>query len=259
MTYEGAVRVAHDGAIVSADHPITLDGETCLDLPGIGEMTIHAQVFDKDAKARLAKAGAVRDELFSQVGAASLIEARALLATRAKAETKADLAQAVLDTLAPNGNEALHAAKADADLAAQGANDDVLPAIVNLETHLAQAEEAEDALRVCLSSVDAEHALARETSVKQQAAADVAQHALGQVKTDAGSKDTRDNRRMEHLRLQALGQYALTKVESRLLALIAAAPDLGHRCSRIGTRRERSKRSTSGTHASRRTLGRPFS
>ena len=251
MKYEGAARVVRDGAIVPDDHPITLDGETSLDLPGIGKMTIHAQVFDKDGKARMAKAEAVRDELLSQVSAASLIEARALLATRAKAETKADLAQAVLDTLAPNGNEALHAAKADADLAAQDANDDVLPAIVDLETHLAQAEEAEDALRVCLSSVDAEHALARETSVKQQAAADVAQHALGQAKTDAGSEDTRDSRRMEHLRLQALGQDALTKVDSRLQALIASAPDLDTAAAEL----ERAENAVNAAHQERMQVG----
>ncbi|MBL4767856.1 MAG: hypothetical protein JKY94_09100 [Rhodobacteraceae bacterium] len=251
MKYEGAARVVRDGAIVPDDHPITLDGETSLDLPGIGKMTIHAQVFDKDGKARMAKAEAVRDELLSQVSAASLIEARALLATRAKAGTKADLAQAVLDTLAPNGNEALHAAKADADLAAQDANDDVLPAIVDLETHLAQAEEAEDALRVCLSSVDAEHALARETSVKQQAAADVAQHALGQAKTDAGSEDTRDSRRMEHLRLQALGQDALTKVDSRLQALIASAPDLDTAAAEL----ERAENAVNAAHQERMQVG----
>ena len=251
MQYEGAVRVAHEGAIVPADHPITLDSETCLDLPGIGKMTIFAQVFDKDSKARLLNAESVRDELLSQVRAASLIDARALVATRAKAETKADLAQAVLDTLAPNGNEALHAAKADADLAAQGANDDMLPAIVDLETHLAQAEEAEDALRVRLSSVDAEHALARETSVKQQAAADVAQHALGQAKTDVGSEDTRDSRRMEHLRLQALGQDALTKIEARLQTLIAAAPDQDTAAAEL----ERAENAVNAAHQERTQVG----
>lgn len=251
MTYEGTVRVARDGSVVAADHPITLDGVTCLELPGIGKMIIHAQVFDKDAKARLAKAEAAGDTLLSQVGAATLIEARALGTTRAKAETKAELAQAVLDTLAPNGIEALHAAKADADLAAQGANDDVLPAIVDLETHLAQAEEAENAVRVSLSGVDAEHALTRETLIKQQAAAEMAQHALEQAKTDAGPEGIRDSRRMEHLRLQALGQDALTKVEAGLETLIAAAPDLDTAAAEM----ERAENAVNAAHQERMQVG----
>ncbi|MFT7593066.1 MAG: hypothetical protein ACI8R4_000377 [Paracoccaceae bacterium] len=226
MAYEGAARITQNGAIVPADRPITLDGETHLDLPGIGKMTLHAQGVGEDGKARLAKAEGVLAEMLSHVGAASLQAARALAATRAAAATKGDLAQAVLDTLAPNGIEALRAAKADADLAATGAHAEALPAIADMDAELAQAEDAEGAARRHQSSAEADHAMARETAVKHQAAAETAQHAFKRAKADAGPETTRDSRRSEHLRLQAQAHEALTKAEADLQALIATAPDL---------------------------------
>ena len=226
MAYEGAARITRNGAIVPADQPITLDGETRLDLPGIGKMTIYAQTFDEDGKARLANAEAARKNLFSQVGAATLIEARASVTTRAEAVTKSDLTQAVLDTLAPNGIDVLRTTKAEADLASNGAHDEVLPAIADLETHLSQAEEVEGTARLHLSGAETDHASARETSVKRQASAETAQQALERAKADAKPEETRDSCRTEHLRLQAQKQEALTNAEANLQALTAAAPDL---------------------------------
>ncbi len=226
MAYDGTARITQNGAIVPADQHITLDGETLFDLPGIGRMAIHAQAVGEEGRARLATAKGSLKNILSQAGASTLLEARTLAAARAEAETKAHLAQAVLDTLAPNGTEAMRAAKADADLAATGAHESELPAIASLETHLTQAEQAEEKARGLLSSTDVEHASARETSIKLRAAAETAERALEQAKADAGPEETRDSRRAERLRLQLQSQQALTEAEAELQALITAAPDL---------------------------------
>jgi len=226
MDYVGTARVTRNGKIVPAEQPITLDWETGLDLPGIGKMTIHTQVVGKEGKARLTKAEELLNDILSQAGTATLQEARALAATWAETDKKADLAQAVLGTLAPNGIEVLRTAKADAELAAAGAHDDVLPAIANLEAHLTQAQEAEEEARRRVSSADAEHAFARETTVKLQAAEETAQHSLERAKADAGPEETRDSFRAERLRIQAQGQEVLTKAEADLQTMIAVAPDL---------------------------------
>ena len=166
VAYDGAARIDLNGVVMPANQPITLDGESHLDLPGIGRMTIHAQAVGEEGKALLAKAQTGLDDLLSKVGAATIQDARALAASRADAEKKADMAQAVLDTLAPLGIEVLHAAKADADLAAAGAHDEPLPAISDLESRLTKSEESEGLARRHLSGVDADHASAREETVK---------------------------------------------------------------------------------------------
>lgn len=226
MVYAGETRIARNGTAVPAGQPVTLDGETRLDLPGIGTMTIHAQRAGEEGNVRLAAAEHALDGILAQAEAANLHEARTLAATRAEAETKADLEQAVLDTLAPDGIEALRTAKADADLAATGSHDEALPAIVDLEERLTRMEETEQAERLRLGGALAEHASARETTVKRQAAAETAQHALERARTSAGAEETRDSRRAECLRVQAQEQEALTRAEANLQAVIAAAPDL---------------------------------
>jgi chromosome segregation ATPase len=226
MVYEGSIRITRSGEVLPADQPIALDGETHLDLPGIGKMIIHAKAVGDDGKARLDAAKGFLKDILSQVGAFAIQDARTLAAARAEANAKADLAQAVLDTLAPNGIETLHAAKADADLAATGANDELLPTISDLDTLVMQAEEIEEGTRQHLSVADAEHAAARETAVKLQATAESAQYALQRAEADAGPEETRDSRRADRLRLQAQAQDALTKAEAHLQAMVAGAPDL---------------------------------
>ncbi|MEJ8475377.1 AAA family ATPase [Roseibium algae] len=226
ITYQGEARITLGGAIVQADQPLPLDGDTHLDLPGIGTMTLRAQGAGADGKARLATAEGTLANTLAHAGAATLQDARALAAKRANAVTKADLDQAVLDTLAPNGIEALRSAKADADLAATGAHDNALPVIAELEADLTQTEQAEITTRQNLMNVEADHASARETAVKLQAAAETAQQELERATAGAGPIECRDNRRADHLRDQAQTQEALTKSEANLQTMIAAAPDL---------------------------------
>lgn len=226
IVYEGTARIMRDGVALPSDRPVVLDGETRLDLPGIGQMTLRAQSGGTEARARLA---AARDALTTHLtaeGAVSLAEARTLAAARATAVSDAELAQAVLDTLAPDGIEALRSARADAALAAAEAHDDALPDLVNLEAMLRAAEDAEVTAHTALRTAEGDHGDAREITARHQATAETAQQAQERAMADAGPKDTRDARRAQVLRQQAQAQEALRTAEAALADLSAAAPDL---------------------------------
>ncbi|MEB8387450.1 chromosome segregation protein SMC [Rhodobacteraceae bacterium KMM 6894] len=226
ITYEGVTRITRDGVAVPGDQPITLEGDVHLDLPGIGQMTLRAQVVGGDSSARLAAARDSLSALLAEQGAASVSEARALAAARAKAAADADLAQAILDTLAPDGIETLHSARADAELAAAEAHDDTLFDLADLERAVRTTEEAASSAQSALRSAEADHGDAREIAARQQAAAETAQQAHARAMADAGPEETRDARRAQHLRQQAEAQEGLRTAEAALAAVTAAAPDL---------------------------------
>ena len=227
IAYEGKARITQNGAPLLGDQHVVLDGDTELDLPGIGTMTIHAKSVGDDGRKRLTTAQDVLNSILSGVGAKTMQDARAFATKRAEAAAKVDLEQAILDTLAPNGIEALQAAKAEADLAAVTADNAILPTIPDLEALVVQSEEAEGAARQQVSVADADYANAREGSANRQAIAEAAQGDLERAETSAGPVETRDSRRADRLRLQAQEQAALMKAEADLQAVIAAAPDLG--------------------------------
>ena len=226
IAYEGKARITQNGAPLLADQPIVLDGDTELDLPGIGTMTIHAKSVGDDGRKRLTAAQDYFNSILSEVGAKTMQDARAFATTRAEAAAKVDLEQAILDTLAPNGIETLQAAKAEADLAAVDADSAILPTISDLESLVVQSEEAEGAARQQVSVADTDYAIAREGSANRQAIAEAAQGALERAETSAGPVETRDGRRADRLRLQAQEHAALMKAEADLQAVVAAAPDL---------------------------------
>lgn len=223
--YSGAARITQNGIIVPDDQPVTLDEKTVLDLPGIGKMTIYTQGIGQENKAELAKTEEVLKHILAKGSADTLQAARALAATRASAENMANLAGAVLDTLAPNGIGALRAAKADTDLAAHGGDNQAHAEITDLELALAQAEAAEAETQRNLKLADEEHAQARETNIKCQADAETARQGLERAKAAAGSAESHGSRRTELLRRQAQEKEVLFKADSELQALIAAAPD----------------------------------
>jgi hypothetical protein len=226
IDYDGATRITQNGTIVPNSQPLSLDGETQLDLPGIGTMTVYAQSLGDVGKTRLAAAQTARDTLLARAQATDLNAARTLAAERAAAQTQADLAQAVLDTLVPNGLETLRAAKADADLAAAGVHDDALPAIAALDMHLMQADGTEAAARQNLTDAQADYAAAQETHIKHQAAAEAAQQALAHAHALAGPDQTRDARKAERLRALAQESGAQADAEAALQDLVATAPDV---------------------------------
>ena len=251
IAYEGKARITQNGAPLLGDQPVVLDGDTKLDLPGIGTMTFHAKAVGDDGRKRLSAAQEYLDSILSEVGAKTMQDARAFATTRAEAAAKVDLEQAILDTLAPNGIEALQAVKAEADLAAIDADDAVLPTIADLEALLARTDEAEGAARQKLTTADADYATARDVSANRQAIAQAAKDALERAQTSAGPVETRETRRADRLRLQAQEHAALLKAETDLQAVIAAAPDLDTAAAEL----KRAEDAVAGARQERAQLG----
>lgn len=225
IAYEGATHITRNGAPMPENRPVTLEGDTHLDLPGIGQMTIRAHAAGGEGKEELRKALALRDTLLSEIGADTIQAARRLSNARTKDAEAADHAQAVLDARAPEGIEALQTTKADADALAAEAHDEPLPDIANLEGNLKQAEEEEDRAQKSLTDANAGHTSGREASAKAQAAAETAQQALGRAKAAACPDDEREGRRDKLLRAEAQASKALTEAEAALDSLVASAPD----------------------------------
>lgn len=226
VTYNGDARITQGGRDLPAQQTIHLDGETELDLPNIGRMTIHAQPLGDATKDQLARAKYTLQKALSGTDATTLEHARALAVTRAQADVDTTLEQTRLDTLAPLGLDALRADLADAKLAATGAHDQQLPSMSDLEAELTRKEQTENTARQTLSHANADHSQARETAAKLQAASTAATETVARAAAQVGSIDTLDNRRADRLRTQATAQAALVKAAENLQSLIATAPDL---------------------------------
>lgn len=226
ITYEGMTRITSNGAVVPEDQTVALDGDTRLELPGIGQMTIRTHSDGGEVKTQLVEAEASRDDLLAQVGVDTIQKARTQAANRVEQETATNLAQAVLDTLAPDGIDLLRTAKAEADLAAAEAHDDPLSDIANLEQILSQSGVAEDMKRQVLDGAEANLAAAREHSIRAQATADSLLVVLGRAESDAGPEIEREASTTARLRAVAKASDTLRAAESNLESLISTAPDL---------------------------------
>ena len=226
VVYSGATRIALNGAPVEGEQPVALDGEARLDLPGIGQMTIRTQARAADGADQLAKAKSLLNDLLAVCGTETVLSARSAAAVRAESARQADLAQAVLDTLAPDGIDALTAARAEATLAAAEAHDEPLAVIADLENGLDQAVAEEDLTAQSLRRMTAEHALAREAAVKAGAVADAAAMELERARSAAGPGESRETRRIELLRIEAQTADTFSNAEATLSGLIASASDL---------------------------------
>ncbi len=226
VTYVGDARISRNGKALMADQAIVIDAETRLDLPGLGQMTIHTKGAANDGAARLASAQGVLADSLAEAGAETIKDARAQGTARAKAASDAVLAQAILDTLAPDGIEALRTTKAETDLAATEAHADPLPTIADLEETLAKATELEAQERALFEAAQADHASARETATTFAAMAEAAKQALARAETDTGPRKSHDSRRAELLRQQAQLQDAFAQVLAEFQTVTNNAPDI---------------------------------
>ena len=226
VVYSGAARLSLDGVTISGDSPVVLGALAQIDLPGIGQMTLRTQAPAADGAALLAKAAKRLADLLALCGVKTLAEARSAAAARTEAAGRADLAQAVLNTLAPKGIDALTAAMAEATLAAAEAQDDPLPGIADLEQDLTTALSDEAKATQTQARAAADHALAREAAVKAAAQDEAAVTDLDRARAAAGVDATREARRADLLRRDAQTAETLTQTEAALTALIASAPDL---------------------------------
>ncbi len=226
VVYSGAARLSLDGVAISGDSPVVLGALTQIDLPGIGQMTLRTQAPAADGAALLAKAAKRLADLLALCGVKTLAEARSAAAARTEAAGRADLAQAVLNTLAPKGIDALTAAMAEATLAAAEAQDDPLPGIADLEQDLTTALSDEAKAAQTQARAAADHALAREAAVKAAAQDEAAVTDLDRARAAAGVDATREARRADLLRRDAQSAATLTQTEAALTAQIASAQDL---------------------------------
>lgn len=226
MAYDGSARIIHNGTILPTDQAVVLDGKTSLDLPGLGKMTIYAKVIGDEVRSHSTAAHRSLKDILSEASVATIKDARTLATTRAEADTKASLAQAILDTLAPNGIDALRAAKAETNLAAVTANDVALPTTTSLEALVVQTDEVESEARLQLSNASEDHAIAREATAKLLSTAEAAKQTMERADVDAGPVETRAGRRSDRLRHQAQEQETLAKTEADMQAMVAAAPDV---------------------------------
>ena len=226
MVYSGDTRIQINGTLVTGGQPVPIDGEAVLDLPGIGQMTLHAQRQTANGADELAKATALRDAILSKGGADTIQTARSLAANRVEAARQVDMSKALLETLAPDGIAVLHATKAEAELAATAAHDDALPPIPDMLAAVATAVSAEDQTSTTQRSLEADQATAREAAVKARAAADTASLDLERATAAAGPEAPREARRAELLRIEAKASEALTSADAALAQVTAGAPDM---------------------------------
>lgn len=226
VTYETDARIIHNGRDFPGDQPVVLDAETELRLPGLGRMTIHTKAVGSADKEQLTQARATLKNVLEQAGVTTLQDAHTLAAARTDAATKANLAQAVLDTLAPDGIDALRMSKAKVDLAAVAADDAVLPSLPNLEAAMNAAQETLDVSEKQAQAALVQQGVAREMVAKRRATAEATQQSADRAEIAAGPVETRDARRADLLRLQAQAQANVAQATIELQAVKAAAPDL---------------------------------
>ncbi len=224
--YSGDARITLNDVTIAGDEPVVLIDEARLDLPGIGTVIVRAKTGEDRTSDGLAKSKARLSDLLAICGTDTLQSARVKAAERAEAERQSLLAQAVLDTLAPEGTEVLATELAEAKLAAVEANDLPLPSIEDLENALEVSVEDETLARENLRQIDADYASARELTVKAAAASSTAAMALDLAMIAAGPDETREKRRTELLRNHAKMSENLTNAEATLTGLMTSAPDL---------------------------------
>ncbi len=224
--YSGQMRIALNGIPVPDNLPVLLDGEVGLDVPGIGQMTIRAQPQTANGSEQLAKAKQSRDGLLSKTGADTIGTARLQAGQRADAARQADLAKAVLETFAPDGIAALRTSKAEAELAAAEAHDDQMPSLADLFAQVTELISQQEQSAGSVRDLAAEHASAHVDAVTSRAAAAAAAQALEQAAATAGPSETRDTRRVDLMRAQAMTAETELTAETALAKVSAVAPDL---------------------------------
>ena len=226
MTYLASTRIVLNGTIVDGNRSFPINGDAQIDLPGIGQMLISAQTQAAGSIEELAKARAKRDAQLSLASADTIHTARKVAASRAEAVRNADLANAVLATLAPKGVSEILAAKAEAELAAIEAHEGILPSLTNLMAALSAAIAKEEQTESNLRELQSVHLNAREMTAKARSASEAALQTLEVATENAGPIETHDLRRADLLRADAMVNETLLKADEALTQAAAVAPDV---------------------------------
>ncbi len=226
LRYSGGARVTAKGAeLAEGSHAVPR--RQVFALPGIGEMIVDPGAAASDGAA-LDRASAALEQALAAAGVADLPAARRAAEVRAQAQTQADLLQSVIETLAPQGIDALRAEHARAQAAVgeqanapEGAegDDDLAAALSAAEAQERHAQAACDLARDARDA--ARSALARATATAE--AARTAKEAAAAAYGDAQDFETR---RTQAARAHAAAAVAATDAQASAAALRAQAPDL---------------------------------
>ncbi len=224
--YDGAARVRVNGAELAPDEAVALEGQTEIDLPGIGRLTLEAQNASAQDKQALADRKAALEVLLAQGGTANIQEARAQAEATRRAATEVELGQTMLKTLAPNGLDALSAALAEAKLAAAGADEASDAPIADLEAQLTARDAKALNLSQNLAALEAAFAAAREALVKADTRAEELRKSFERAQSACGPPDEREATRSRCARADAQTEEALKGAQAALQELETTAPDL---------------------------------
>ncbi|MHA3976928.1 AAA family ATPase [Halovulum sp. GXIMD14794] len=217
----GAAQILHDGQPLSEAERMALPQGGTLDLPGLGQLTIHpGQIAAADD---LPKAEAALAEALRVLGAETIDEARAAARARTEAETRRREAQAQLAALAPDGLDVLRTQLAALPEPVAPAPD--LPDTQDAQKAAEEAQAAAEATETALD--DARRTAERERTAATRAAAalESAQQRQQRAAQDLEGTDP-ETAEADLDRTRAACAEALEKAKAEHQRLAEQAPDL---------------------------------
>ncbi|MEP3441163.1 MAG: AAA family ATPase [Sulfitobacter sp.] len=227
LHYDGTARITSEAGVLEAGAHRVAHAQT-FDLPGIGRMVLDPG----DAAADLAavmQAQTRLDAALAAVGVADIAAARVQAARRAEAQTALALLENILETLAPDGVEAVQAAVATAlaEIEALGVVDDASPAAeLPKAVPLEPLQEAQLEARAQYDRSRDGRDYAHAALVRAQAGYDGAQQAQTAAAAAYGDPDSFDARKAEAARAFSAAQVATADAQDQHARLQSAAPDL---------------------------------
>jgi len=227
ITYDSAARISADGTALDAGmHSIVR--RQMFELEGIGQITIDPGTAAADMSV-VDHAHSRLDDALGAVGMQDMAAARADVARRVEIEARIALLSSVIETLAPDGIEAIRQAAgvamtAFAELSGTPAETTVDPS--ELARRLDDARDEDDAARLNYEGARDARDTARAAHARAQATYAAAQAVLETAAAAYGDAQTFPSRRAEVARDLATAQVAAQDAQEAVDALRGAAPDL---------------------------------
>jgi uncharacterized protein YhaN len=228
VAYSGEVKLTHQGRQLHDGETILLGPEAEFDLPGIGQLIVTSEGGQsaQEISRELEEAHQARDAIFEEAGVASILEARRAAVQHEEVSRAVDLSERLLESLAPQGIDALKGKKAEADLIAEDASSEDLSPREELETDVEAAKELEATARREEEAGSRHLAQLREDAGAAQASAEAAQRDLDRAIASAGAEETRERRQADLLRAHQTAEGDREAASAVVAELQASAPDL---------------------------------
>lgn len=226
MEHSGTARAVMGGAPMPDDAPVPLAENTALDLPGLGRLHITVPGTEaRDLASDVARADAALQQALQACGAKTLAAARDAAARREAHLGDAAMAQRLLQTLAPDGRDALDAKRAEA---VQRMDAGLLPPTRPLEEIIPELEQAEEQLRAARHRAETlaeAQATARADASAAEAARMGARSRCDAAMQAAGPADSRAERAQSLARALQQATGKRQEADRALNALRETAPD----------------------------------